>query len=116
MELRLWVQLGNINGFTRRMPRGSTQARCAAPTYQMTRSSKGSNSGERYLRRYPAIERWMNQCVACQARGYNPEMPAQIYSEPTFTDRNLRAFFPALALDALGRCDTCAAALEQRDR
>jgi hypothetical protein len=82
----------------------------------MTRSSSGSNSGERYLRRYPALERWMNQCNICQTRGYKPELPAQIHRDPTFADKNLRAFFSPLALDRLGRCEACAGAIDARDK
>jgi hypothetical protein len=80
----------------------------------MTRSSDGSNSGERYLRKYPALERWMNQCHLCQARGYKPELPTQIHADPTFADKNLRAYFKPLALDELGRCEECALAIEGR--
>lgn len=77
----------------------------------MTKSTHGTNSGERYLRQYPALERWMNQCVLCQARGHKPELPEQIFAVATFADGNLRAFFAPLPLDDLGRCETCAAAM-----
>ena len=77
---------------------------------------RGLGSGEQYLRDYPELERWMNQCVLCQTRGYKPELPEMIRKEPTFADRNLRSFFKPLLVDALGRCEVCAAAIASREQ
>jgi hypothetical protein len=77
---------------------------------------RGLGSGEQYLRDYPALERWMNQCILCQARGYKPELPEMIGKEPTFADQNLRSFFKPLPVDALGRCEVCASAADSARR
>ncbi|RTQ47909.1 hypothetical protein EJV47_18510 [Hymenobacter gummosus] len=66
---------------------------------------------ELYLRMYPALQRWLNQCVICQAQGYRPDMPAQIY--PGGAAHNLRRLFRPLALDELQMCATCRAAFER---
>jgi hypothetical protein len=76
---------------------------------------RGLGSGEQYLRDYPDLKRWMNQCVACQSRGYRPDLPENIYDRPNAAAGNLRSFFQPLPLDALGRCHTCAMVLDAGD-
>ena len=66
---------------------------------------------ERYLRMYPALWRWLNQCGICQTEGYRPELPAEIY--PGLAAYNLRRLLLPLALDELGLCAACRAAFDQ---
>lgn len=66
---------------------------------------------EQYLRAFPALRRWINQCVVCQTEGHRPELPAQIY--PGMAAYNLRQLFQPLALDELGICADCRAAFER---
>ena len=69
-----------------------------------------SNQGQMYLDSYPELERrWINQCVACQRKGYKPTMPDNIY--PGFGARNLRSYFAPLDLDELGLCEQCREAI-----
>ena len=64
----------------------------------------------RYLRAFPALRRWLNQCVVCQTEGYRPDMPAEIH--PGMAAYNLRRLFRPLALDELQMCAVCRAAFE----
>ena len=36
------------------------------------------NDGLLYLQMYPHLRKWINQCVACQQLGYNPQMLAEL--------------------------------------
>jgi hypothetical protein len=66
--------------------------------------------GEEYLQMYPErTGRWMNQCVACQRKGYKPDMPDDIY--PGYLARNLRKYFEPLDVDESGMCEPCRDAL-----
>jgi hypothetical protein len=68
--------------------------------------------GEEYLRQYPDLGRWINRCMLCGATGHEPDMPEDIYPHFSVAGRNLRRLFEPLAVDALGRCETCSAALD----
>ena len=66
--------------------------------------------GEKYLRMYPRpTGRWMNQCLSCQRKGYNPNMPKVIYPNTALAS-NLRRYFEPLELDESGLCEQCRAA------
>lgn len=63
-----------------------------------------------YLTSYPELERrWLNQCVACQRKGYKPTMPDEIH--PGFAAQNIRRYFGPLEVDEVGLCEECRAAL-----
>lgn len=65
-----------------------------------------SAEGEIYLKSYPELERrWINQCVACQRKGYKPSMPRIIY--PGYAAQNLRRYFDPLDVDELSLCEQC---------
>ncbi len=66
--------------------------------------------GNEYLTMYPKLRRrWINQCVACQAQGYKPEMPKDIH--PGIAAQNLRHYFRPLGVDENGLCDQCKASM-----
>jgi hypothetical protein len=64
--------------------------------------------GTSYLQMYPKLWKWMNRCLSCGHLGHKPELP-QILGI-TVAARNLRRYFPELALDENGLCAQCAAA------
>ncbi len=71
----------------------------------MTNSKHRSQAGEAYLRDYPALEKWINQCVNCQKRGYKKEIPLNIH--PGVASQNIRRYFKPLELNDRGLCDEC---------
>jgi hypothetical protein len=71
------------------------------------------NEGEEYLQMYPTrTARWLNQCVACQRKGYKPDMPNEIYPGGALAS-NLRRYFEPLELDEAGLCDQCRDLVQQ---
>jgi hypothetical protein len=71
-------------------------------------STKYLQDGESYLQMYPKLRKWINQCVACNAIGYKPTMPEDIY--PGIAAQNIRHLFSELALNDDGLCSICAQA------
>ena len=71
------------------------------------------NDGLNYLRDYPKLRRWINQCAGCQRLGHKPELPAKLGM--SFAPDNLRKFFPELAVNDVGLCDQCAASIRSRE-
>jgi hypothetical protein len=69
-----------------------------------------SREVELYLKMYPKLKRWLNQCVGCRREGYRPEMPARIYPGVGVHADHLRTLFGPLNLDDRGLCDQCSAA------
>src|SRR5262249_5921335 len=74
-------------------------------------------SGEEYLHMYSReAAKWMNTCVACQRKGYRPDLPNAIMHgtiETAIAD-NLRTHFQPLPLNQDGLCAECEAALGLR--
>jgi hypothetical protein len=71
----------------------------------------GKFYGDSYLQEFPDLVRWLNVCSRCGARGYKPELPANIYPHPNIAANELRKHFAPLALNAEGVCSECEAAL-----
>lgn len=81
------------------------------------RRKKNFNKGEEYIRSYPELQRWIKQCVRCQARGYDPDMPDCVgfvssYWKAkgwmnTHTARYIRKYFKPFPLDDCGLCEMC---------
>lgn len=78
------------------------------------RRSRFRHKGEEYVRTYRKGEKWINQCVCCQARGYDPDMPDIIMQSHFYGDRAdgfaaryLKKHFKPLALDERGLCEVC---------
>lgn len=73
----------------------------------MTMLEKDKNN---YIKQYPEVKRWLNQCVVCQAIGYKPEMPKEIH--PGLLAQNIRKYFSPLSINELGICEDCVRAAE----
>lgn len=66
------------------------------------------NEAEVYLQMYPKLLKWINECPACHAKGYNPNMPEHIGDEDLVAaGRNIRKMLRPLEVDDLGFCLTC---------
>ena len=63
--------------------------------------------GDEYLEMYPRFRKWINQCIACNTKGYKPEMPANDASR--FNGQYLRRYFKPLSVNEVGLCEQCAA-------
>lgn len=78
-----------------------------------------TDKGEEYIRSYPGLQKWINQCVNCQTRGYDPDrMPDSVgfvsnyakrnnWDSGKYTARYIRKFFKPLPLDDCGLCQMC---------
>ncbi|OUS70282.1 hypothetical protein B1748_29030 [Paenibacillus sp. MY03] len=67
--------------------------------------------GEEYLKMYPSLMKWINQCIACQSIGYKPDLPHELATydgiNMSAAAANLRRFFKPMSVDEIGLCDTC---------
>ena len=47
------------------------------------------NEGEKYINAFPKLKKWINECLCCHEKGYNPSMPDKI----TTVDGSLEVYF-----------------------
>lgn len=64
-----------------------------------------SRDKETYLKQYPEIRKWLNECIVCGTVGYKPELPEKIY--PGFMAENIRSLFPPLGVNEINMCEQC---------
>ena len=86
----------------------------------MSHSKHTKRGSSLYLENWnPAAKKYISVCKICGTRGYSPAI-----DEPDFTSlhwensviaKELRRTLRPLPLDALGRCETCAAVMEQNN-
>lgn len=72
----------------------------------------GTGGGNGYLRMYPKLKKWMNQCIGCQTKGFKPEMPKKL--PPGGPSLLLQHYFNELALNDGGLCRECQTALDDQ--
>ena len=60
-----------------------------------------------YLKKYPSLRKWINECPICRAIGYKPEMPEHIGGEFSIAAKNIRNMLNPMAVDEIGFCLIC---------
>lgn len=60
-----------------------------------------------YLKMYPELLKWINECPACHIKGYKPDMPLHIGEEWSIAGYNFRKYFKPLEVDNFGFCIIC---------
>lgn len=66
------------------------------------------NKGEEYISAYPKFQKWINQCICCQTKGYDPSMPDHIGEyEGNLGAYNIKKYFKPLSINDDGLCEQC---------
>ena len=66
------------------------------------------NKGEEYVSKFPKLRKWINECVCCHDKGYNPMMPDKITTvEGSLEVYFIKKYFKPLELNKDGLCKTC---------
>ncbi len=66
---------------------------------------------KQYLKDYPKLNKWVNECVVCHAKGYNPRIELK---EEKIVVSNLKKILPPLELDESKMCPVCAKLLQSK--
>ena len=80
------------------------------------------DNGSEYIKAYPKLKKWINQCIICGSVGYKPELPEILTSNfgngeyPTFGAYNIRRYFQPLAVNEFGICEECQKRLNLREK
>ena len=70
----------------------------------MKKKDKKLAIGESWINSHPQFRKWINECIACHAKGYKPDMPSH----------QVRGYFNPLQLNESGLCDQCSKAKSRR--
>ena len=60
---------------------------------------------DQYIKQYPEMRKWLNECVICQTIGYKPDLPEDIHAG--VLAQNIRKFFKELEVDDINICVNC---------
>lgn len=70
---------------------------------------KRNNKGEEYIKAYPKLKKWINECLYCHKKGYNPSIPDKITTvDGSLEVYYIKKYFQPLSLDKNGLCLQCA--------
>lgn len=67
-----------------------------------------NNKGEEYIKTFPKLEKWINECVCCHRKGYDPLMPNKITTVTGSLEvYYIKKYFKPLTLNEEGLCSQC---------
>lgn len=66
------------------------------------------NKGEEYLTKFPKFNKWINECLCCHRKGYNPNMPDRIGAhDESLGSYFIKKYFHPLSVNQDGLCEIC---------
>lgn len=68
---------------------------------------KHLDKGEEYIKAFPTFKKWINECLCCHTKGYNPSMPEHIGGEYSTGAYHIKKYFKPLSINKDGLCDQC---------
>ncbi len=73
--------------------------------------------GDEYIKKFPKFKKWINECVCCHQKGYNPEIPDKITTEDgSYEVYYIKKYFNPLQVDEEGLCSQCKQMLNQKEK
>ncbi len=67
------------------------------------------NRGEKYINAFPRFKKWINECICCHSKGYDPSMPSNIGGEQkNLGTYYIKKYFNPLSINKDGLCEQCA--------
>lgn len=73
------------------------------------RMSLQGTKGEEYIDAFPRFKKWINECICCHRKGYDPNMPENIsVVEGNVGAKKIRQYFEPLSVNEYKLCEVCA--------
>ena len=74
------------------------------------------NEGEEYIQAFPKFQKWINECLCCHEKGYDPSMPEQIKPTGGLGAYFIKKYFKPLPINEKGLCQQCARFLSPKPK
>ena len=75
-----------------------------------------NKKGEDYVMAFPKLNKWINECLCCHEKGYNPSMPEKITTvEGSLEVHYIKKYFKPLELNENGVCMVCSKLLDKKE-
>lgn len=72
------------------------------------------DKGDEYIKKFPKFKKWINVCLCCNRKGYNPEIPDRISTfEGSLGSHFIKKYFEPLSVNENGLCEVCAKILNK---
>lgn len=76
---------------------------------------KKNNKGEEYINSFPKLKKWINECLCCHEKGYNPSMPDKITTvDGSLEVYYIKKYFKPLSVNEEGLCLQCEKILKNK--
>lgn len=67
-----------------------------------------NNKGEEYINAFPKLKKWINECLCCHEKGYNPSIPEIITTvDGSLEVYYIKKYFKPLLINKDGLCPQC---------
>ncbi len=80
-----------------------------------TRSGKYDTKGEEYIAAIPKLKKWINECICCRRKGYDPKMPDHISTEHSIAVMFIKEYFEPLYVNEQQLCEVCEKVMNKID-
>ena len=66
------------------------------------------DKGENYIKTYPYLKKWINECLCCHRKGYSPDLPDKIsVVDGSLEVYFIKKYFKPLNINEQGLCAVC---------
>ncbi len=72
-----------------------------------------SNAGEEYINAFPKFKKWINECVCCHSKGYNPLIPEDISEGLGLY--YIKKYFCPLSVNEDSVCEVCSRIVRRKN-
>ncbi len=69
---------------------------------------RNGTEGDSYIQKFPMFKKWINECICCHEKGYNPSLPERIsLVEGSLGTYYIKKYYKPLSLNEDGLCEQC---------
>ncbi len=63
--------------------------------------------GDDYIKAFPELKKWINECICCHRKGYAPDMPEHVGGKYSIAAQEIKTLYEPLNVDKDSLCEVC---------